>query len=357
MTRSLIHFGQGAIRCHPYAYKEIEALNKGDVKEFDIAFWSHIGHVVSNGVRALLLSLSRGWISLPNAFRKNGQYYRRLAWMSASFAFLADLALALLGGDIKRKEKITGRFGDILSWMYLNTCVLRRYEAGGNSPKEKIYLEWTMEYGFAKINSSFIGLYQNIFSSSNPFGWVLKNFITLWSRINPVSLGPSDILGHKIASSMLDPGVMRDKLTEGIFISSNPEDALYRYEDALSLITQSIGVEKKMKKAMSRKLIPKNKLLNSLEAAIKKGIITSEEAKTLQLAEMARQDAVEVDHYSLKDYQNGKMIPQRNNSEPRTRTKKAITKKVTSIKRPIKKKPVKKTVTKKAVSNRTNRKK
>ena len=304
MTRTLMHFGQGIIRCHPYLYKEIEALTEGDVKNFDRAFWPHIGHALSNGVRVILLSLTRGWISLPNAFRKNGRHYRRLAWMSASFAFLADTSLVLIGGNIKRKEKINGRFGDILSWMFLCSCVLRKHEEDNCPKKDKVFLNWAMETGLHNIHQAFLGLYQNI--APFPVNLVFK-IVTLWSRVNPVSIGPSDALGHQVASSFLTPKGVRDRLTNGIFIPNEKEEALSRYENAFNLNHETAGLEKKIKDAIKKGLIPKGALLENVKLAIEIGVISQKEAKNLQSAAEAMLDAIQVDYYSLKDYRSSYM--------------------------------------------------
>ena len=308
MTRSLIHFGQGAIRCHPYAYKEIEALAQGKSKDFDRAFWAHIGHFIRNGVRAMLLSGTRGWISLPNALRKNGRHYRRLAWMSASFAFFADIALGLLGGSLKRREKINGRFGDILSWMYLCTCVLRRYQADVSPKEDKIYLDWVLEHGFLKMHQAFIGLYRNL--APAPISWILKTAITWWSRLNPVSLGPSDRLGRSISVSMLKSRRTRNKLSAGIFIPKDDKEALGRYEKALECIGRVGDLDKKIKMAMKKGLIPRENILDSLDRAVMAGILSRTEAEIVKIAEEARADAIQVDHYSLKDYQRHNLKPQ-----------------------------------------------
>src|SRR5262249_7755714 len=136
MTRALIIFGQGAMRSHPYAFHEVDAIEKGDLKSFDKNFWGHVGHVVRNLFRAVLLSVTRGVLAGSPVGGEVGQYYRKLAWISASFAIMADVAMGMLGGTLKFREKITGRYADILSWMYLSTCVLRRFEAEGRRKED-----------------------------------------------------------------------------------------------------------------------------------------------------------------------------------------------------------------------------
>ncbi|MBK7892964.1 MAG: DUF1974 domain-containing protein, partial [Bdellovibrionales bacterium] len=135
LTRTLIIFGQGALRAHPYAFKEVDSIGKGDLATFDSAFWGHVGHIVRNGCRAVALSLTRGLLAPSPVGGSTAKYYRKLSWASATFATMGDIAMGSLGGSLKSRQKITGRFADVLSWMYIGTSVLRRYEAEGRKKK------------------------------------------------------------------------------------------------------------------------------------------------------------------------------------------------------------------------------
>lgn len=210
LTRSLMIFGQGAIRCHPYAYDEIDALTKQDLKAFDNVFWKHIGHVVRNSARATLMTLTRGAIASSPVSGPAAKYHRKLAWASASFAFMADIALGSYGGGLKIKEKISGRFADILSWMYLIATTLRRFEAEGRQKEDEIFLEWSMEYGFAQIEEAFDGIYKEI--QVPGLSWLFSGPIALWSRMNRIGSMPSDYLGHKVAQALQTQGKTRDRL-------------------------------------------------------------------------------------------------------------------------------------------------
>ena len=232
LTRTLMIFGQGAIRCHPYAFKEIEALEASDVRAFDEVFWSHLVHVGRNKVRALYLSISRGTLAEAPVGGPAAPYYRKLAWASASFAFLADVAMGALGGGLKRKEKITGRFADIFSWMYLTGATLARFEHDGRPEEDEPFLHWSMAYAFWQIQQAFDGLYANLEVPGATS--VLRGPMALWSRLNPIGQPPSDRLGHQVAQAMLTPGPQRDRHTAGLFVSDDPTDALGRLEHSLS---------------------------------------------------------------------------------------------------------------------------
>lgn len=302
LTRSLMIFGQGAIRCHPYAYDEIDALTKGDVKAFDNAFWKHIGHVGRNTARAFLMSLTRGKIASSPIGGPASKYYKKLSWTSASFAFLADIVLGSYGGGLKIKEKISGRFADILSWMYLATATLRRFDAEGQKEEDRIFFEWSMEYAFAQIQKAFDELYSEI--KVPGLSWLFRGPIGLWSRINRIGNKPSDKLGHKVAQAMQQTSEQRDRITAGIYLPKETNQALGRYEHALELLEQAEPVYKKIYVATKKKELPKTQPRFVIDQAHEKGIITDEEAKLIRKAEDARVDVVQVDEFTLDEYQN-----------------------------------------------------
>ena len=300
LTRSLIIFGQGAIRCHPYAYDEIKALTEKDAKKFDDAFWKHIGHVVRNKARALLLSLTRGRLASSPVGGRAAKYYRRLAWASASFAFLADVALGAYGGGLKVKEKISGRFADILSWMYLATATLRRFDIEGQREEDRPFFEWSMQYAFAQIQEAFDGLYREL--SIPGFSWIFRGPVALWSRINRIGTMPSDKLGHKVAQEMQQTGELRDRLTDGIYIPDDRSEAVGRYEYALEMNEKAEPVYRKLRKATKSKELPKKQPRFLIDTALEKGIISEDEAALVRRAEDARVDLVQVDDFTLEEY-------------------------------------------------------
>ena len=301
LTRTLMIFGQGAIRCHPYAYKEIEALGKGDVKAFDAAFWSHIGHVVRNESRALLLSLTRGYLAGSPVSGPGARYFRKLAWASASFAFLADVAMGAMGGELKRKEKLTGRFADIFSWMYLASATLRRFEAEGRRSDDLPFFHWAMTYAMARIQEGFGGLYQNI--KVPGLTWLFRGPIALWSRINRISGEPSDALGHTVAKLMQIPGEQRERFAEGTYVPKDETEALGRLENAFVLAVQGDAIARKIYKAVKAGQLPKDRPEKLVVQAVEAGIITADEAQQIQEAEAARWDAIQVDSFTQEEYQ------------------------------------------------------
>lgn len=302
VTRSLIHFGQGAIMCHPYAYAEVEALEKNDIKAFDVAFFSHIKHLLRNFTRSIVLSITRGRLvctsCLPHE-RIVKKYQRKLAWASATFALLADIAMARFGGDLKRKEKLNGRFGDVLSALYLSVCILRKFIEDGAKKEDEAIIEYALKEQFGKAQQGFDGIYQNIFSGFGKF--ILLPF-AFWSRFNVFVFSASDALGHDVVKNFIKNGEFRDSLTNGIFISSDKNDNLGRLENALKLCEASAGSVDKIKLAIRNKTLPRKRIENLLDLAREKSIISTNEFVALQESFAAVLDAMEVDEYSLEEY-------------------------------------------------------
>jgi acyl-CoA dehydrogenase len=313
LTRTMIIFGQGAIRCHPYVYDEITALNRSDLVAFDVAFWSHIGMIIRNGFRAVLLNLSRGALARFPVSGPTAVYYRKLAWATATFALFTDLSMISLGGSLKRRERLTGRFADILSWLYLGTATLRRYEAEGRQPQDLAYVDWVMNYAFAQMQQAFVGILSNL--PVPGLGALLRGPVLWWWQFNPIGIFPSDSLGSEIAQQMQTPSQDRDRLTAGIYLPTTAPEALGRLEEAFRLVNQAEPIFKKIKIASQSGQLPSGKPEQLIAAALKAGVIRADEAELLHQAEALRQDAIQVDSFTLTEYQeqhgilNTELIP------------------------------------------------
>jgi acyl-CoA dehydrogenase len=300
LTRTLMIFGQGAIRSHPYALREIEAIERWDVKEFDTAFWGHIGHVVRNASRALLLSLSHGRLAASPVAGPTARFYRRLAWSSASFAFLADVAMGTMGGDLKRNERITGRFADIFSWMVLGTAVLRRWEAEGRLKEDLPFVEWSMEYALGELQRGFDGLFENL--TLPGITWIVRGPVAIWSRLNSIGNGPPDSIGSLVATALQRPGEQRDRLTSGLYISLGQTRGIARLDRAFDLVYAADGIVRKIRDAIRGGRLPKASPLMLLNEATNKGIVSSGDAALVRMAAEAREDAIQVDSFTLDEY-------------------------------------------------------
>lgn len=302
LTRTLMIFGQGALRAHPYAFKEVNAVVNGDLKSFDAAFWGHIGHIVRNLHRSVILSLTRARLVSSPVSGPSRRYIQKLNWVSATFAIMADLSMGLLGGKLKMKEKLTGRFADVLSWMFIASAVIHRYENEGRRPEDKIFLDWCMAQAFGKIQEAFDGIYGNM--DVPGLYWFFKGPLRWWSRLNFVGLAPTDRLSHRVAQAMLYNEDQRERLHKGIYVPTKAGEALARLDEAYKAIRQAEAIERKVRDAVkAKKLNRKSKTL--FDDALKAGVITAAEQQALQEAERQRWDAIQVDDYSEDEYVGG----------------------------------------------------
>lgn len=316
MTRTLIIFGQGALRCHPFAFDEVSAIEAGDAKKFDTAFWGHIGHVVRNACRSILLSVTRGYLeSAPKGTHpKIKIHYRRLQWASATFAILADVAMGSLGGQLKMKEKITGRFADIFSHMYMSTAVLRRFHEEGQREEDLPYLQFFLKYSMSEIQKGFDGLFDNL--KIPGLRWLFKEVLGAWSRINSIGSQATDGWSHLISNSMLYSVAQRDRMTDGIYWMNESThgldrikarikiDQTARLENAFIVVNKAETAEKKIRSAIKAGSIPKKKGRAAWDDALAKKIISEEEFRLLSEADQVRFDAILVDDFTESEYQN-----------------------------------------------------
>lgn len=304
LTRTLIIFGQGLFRAHPYAYALIKALESSDLKAFDRALWGHLGHVLHNLFRAPLLSLSRGYFYWK-APKQNRRYFQKLAWASSSYALTTNLTMVLLGPALKFKESLSGRFADALAWNYIGFAVLYRFAAQGYPKEDQALVDWAMKYVFAQMQDAFDGIYQNLkFPGLSCF---FRCGIGTWSRLNRFDSKASDLLTFKAAKTILHESGSRTRLTEGIFIPHDQKDSLGRIEFALHMSEIESKIEQKIKDAVKAKTLPKGKVKNLVEKALQAGAITEDEWKDFKLAQEARWEAIQVDDFSEEEYRLSKV--------------------------------------------------
>jgi len=313
LTRTLIIFGQGALRAHPYAFDEVESLENGDIKKFDKAFWGHIGHVVRNLHRSVLLSLSRGWLASNPGTGSVAKYYRRLSWVSASFAIMADIAMGSLGGKLKMREKITGRFADILSWMYIGTSILRRFKAEGNRKEDLPFVHFTMNYAMFEIQKAFEGIFMNL--DVPGLSWFFKGPVRWWGNLNSLANEENDKHTHKIATLITTDSEQRERIAAGIYVPKNTEDSLGRLEATFKVVKRAEAAETKIKHAIKMKQLPKKKISEVVQEACSKNIISLDEKNDVLRSEEMRNQAIQVDDFSQEEYVGHPGYPPLKNSE------------------------------------------
>lgn len=248
LTRSLIVFGQGAMRCHPYLLKEVHAVNNKDSEQgfadFDHIMVEHIGYVVANKLRSFAYGLTRGGLAKGTGEDLILRYSKQIDHMSASFAWLSDLTLMILGGGLKRREMLSGRFADALGNLYLASSALKRYKDNGQDPVEAPLMEWACQYALYEVQTALDGILRNF-----PIGWV---GILLRPTVFPSGRylqQPSDRLDQQVSDLLQKPGPVRDRLTEDMYLPDEDDEIIARLESALELTIESATLRKRLKKA------------------------------------------------------------------------------------------------------------
>ena len=296
LTRSLIIFGQGVIRCHPYLLKEIRAASESDesasLKAFDRALFAHIGFVGSNKVRSLLLGLTGGRLARPPVTGPARGYARHIERLSANLAFVSDIVLAVLGGALKRKEKLSARLGDVLAQLYIASAAIQRFETQGRKEEDIPYLQWTCEDALYQAQQQLDNFLHNF-----PNRWISR-----WLRFFIFPLGrpyspPGDALGHRIAASILEPGATRDRLTSGIYITSKPDDPLGRIECALEAVMDATEAEEKLRRARKAGVVTALDDEIAITELRKADLINEEEEALLRKAAQSVWQAIIVDSF------------------------------------------------------------
>jgi len=297
LTRSLIIFGQGAMRCHPNILKIVNSTQMENrqeaVKIFDRLLFKQMVFVSSNLVRTFITGLTNARFIVTPVKTREKKYYQQLSRMSSAFALLSDVFITSLGSELKRKEKVSGRLGDILSELYIASSVLKHYQNQGEHPQDYDLLQWSCESSLYNIESSIEGLLQNY--PVKAVGWILKKIIFPYGKQFKKS---SDKLGTKIARKLLEPCPTRFRLTHDIFIPHTTSDQLGRIESALTRVIAAEPIEKFIRESIKKKQLSKTPPSTLLERAVINRIITPEQANIVKAADIARHDVIMVDEFS-----------------------------------------------------------
>jgi acyl-CoA dehydrogenase len=287
LTRSLIIFGQGAIRCHPFVLKEISATREKDrdtaSAAFDAALFGHLRFMLSNLARTLVTGVTGShFVRVPaDIAPETRRYYQQLTRFSAALAFLADVSMGTLGGALKRKEKLSARLGDILSQMYLCSATLRRFEAEGRQAHDAPLMHWAIRDAMFKAQSAFEGVISNF--PNRVIAIAMRRIVFPSGRPYVV---PSDRVGQRVARLLIEPSATRDRLTGPMFIGQDDDDPIGLIERALAATVIAEPIEAKLKAAMKDgrldgRLPPDAGVELLAERAVAARVIDEEEAKAL----------------------------------------------------------------------------
>jgi len=297
LTRSMIIFGQGAVRCHPWVLKEFQAAQDPDrargLEDFDHAVFGHIGFVFGNVARSLFLGLTRGRLSGKPVKGPTTRYFQQLQWMSAAFALCADVAMMTLGGSLKRKERLSARLGDVLSELYLTSAVLKRYEDTGQAESDLPLVRWACENSLYHIQESLRLLFRNL--PFRPLAWLLR--LVIFPTGAPYT-ETNDHVDRDAAQVILRPGDARDRLTRGIFVSDDIRFRQAQIESAFVQAARVAPIEKTMREAKRAGILRGSNFEQQVQEAVAEGVITVTDAAELERMQRLRREVVMVDSFA-----------------------------------------------------------
>lgn len=296
LTRTLMTFAQGVLRAHPYLLKEVQAAQNKDrragIDAFDSAFGGHAKFMLRNIVASFLHGLTNGaFASSPNDGPMAG-WYRKLHRYSQAFALVADWTTVVLGGALKRKQKISGRMADLLSDLYLMSATLKRFDEEGRLSEDKELVDAIMADRIAQIERNFGAVFANF---PNPvFAWAMRILcFPLGRHAKPAS----DRVNYRFVRAVLRPGAFRDRLTTGIYVSMDPDDVTGVLEDAFLRVTEAEEIEARFIKASRKGVIERRLDRDAIADAVAAGVLNDNEAGIMRAADEATNRAVHVDDF------------------------------------------------------------
>ena len=304
LTRSLMIFGQGAIRCHPYVLDEMKAMQIEDEEErlnrFDELLFKHVGHSISCGSRSLILGLSFAKFAAVPGDRETRKYYRKLTRYTAAFSLMADLALATYGGKLKMKEKISGRLGDALSWLYISSAMLRRFEHEGRPRNDQPIMAWAFHDAIYRIQEALKGVIDNY-----PFAFLRPVLRRIVFPLGANERRPNDRLGHKVAALMLSPSETRNRLTRGVYKTDRPGHVPGNMETLLPDVIAAEPVERKLVKAFKAGRVKGLTYSEQVQSGREAGVLSDKEADMLLDVRERVMEIIAVDDFELEELQAG----------------------------------------------------
>ncbi|MDC9581299.1 acyl-CoA dehydrogenase FadE [Xenorhabdus sp. PR6a] len=291
LTRSMIIFGQGAIRCHPYVLAEIAAAESNNVKGFDKALFGHLGHVASNTLRSLWLGITKGRTSRSPVKDATRRYYQQINRLSANLALLSDVSMGVLGGSLKRRERISARLGDMLSQIFLASAALKRYEDEGRQKEDLPLVQWAVEDSLNQAEQAMNDLLRNF-----PNRLVAGLMRVIVFPLGRGHTAPSDKLDHKLAQLLQTPCATRSRIGRGQYLTPSEHNPHGLLEEALHDIIAAEPIHARLSREAGKKL-SFTRLDELAEHALAEHKISQEEADILQRAESSRLRSINVDEF------------------------------------------------------------
>jgi acyl-CoA dehydrogenase len=305
MTRSLMIFGQGAIRCHPYVLREMQATRIADyrerVKHFDSALFGHIGFAISNAVRSFVLGLVFAKIGRVPGDAYTRRYYRKLNRYASALALVADTSMLVLGGKLKFKEKLSARLGDVLSNLYIASAMLKRYEDQDRPVTDQPLLAWAFHDCVWRMQMALDGVLRNF--PVRPVAWLLRVLVFPFGRRE---VPPSDRLGRRVAALLTAPNEARDRLIAGTYQTPNPNNPVGRMNALLPEVIAAEPVERKFIKAQKTGQLKGYDYAAQLDDAQSKGLLSAAECDLLRRVRDASFEFISVDDFDSSELEAGR---------------------------------------------------
>jgi len=295
LTRSLMIFGQGSMRCHPYLFEELQLLQSEDktnsVKKFDDLLFKHLAYTFNRGAKSFAYGWTGGSSDAPQSVDQfTASYYKTINRFSANFSLVSDMALGLLAGDLKRKEMLSGRLADIHAHLFISTAILKFYEAGQKTEAEQLHAKLALQKAFLNIQEAFWGLFEN-FPAKLPAAfvkWICFPFGRVISK-------PDDELKQQVAELMMQEHPFREQLKHHVFYSTKADDVTGRLEHAFQILRTIEPLWDKFKKAESKGKFTGLTFEENIAQAKKEGFISESEAQQLLQYNAIRFDSMLTD--------------------------------------------------------------
>ena len=297
LTRSLIIFGQGVMRCHPFVMDEMEAIKAGNLRAFDRAFFGHVAHIFKTAARAFSLGLSGGRLASSPVSGYEARHYQDIARFSAGFALISDIALATLGGALKRKEYLSGRLSDAFAWMFMATATLKYFHDQGRPANQRALLDWTCAHALKQVESALLGVLANL---PNRFAAAVAKFLTF--PFGASRSAPTDRQIDAVAEAITTDMDVRDELTADIFIPGPDDPGLGRQDHALAKIRAAAPVRAKLEQARRDGRLAKDSVTAMAVSAASEGILSETECALIEQVERLRDEVIQVSDFDPVAY-------------------------------------------------------
>ncbi|WP_336365528.1 acyl-CoA dehydrogenase [Marinobacter sp. C2H3] len=306
LTRSLMVFGQGAIRCHPFIVEEIEAAGMDDqdeaVRRFDGIFYRHIAHTTRNALRSTVLALTGGYLEPVPRQGDLKRYYRQLARFSSAFALMTDVTLLSVGGGLKARQRLSGRMADALVHLYYASAVIKQWHEEGYPDDQRPLVEWCLQTCLRDLQRSLRAAILNF--PVKALRWPLRLLVF---PVGAVGLnGPDDRLGARVARTIVDDTPLRHRISRGVFVTEDPADPLGRVLNAYRLANDTAGVRDRLHEAIRHRdeddldgiaLLMGHQRKELVQWACKEGLVKESECEHLETALTALYDVIRVDAF------------------------------------------------------------